>query len=93
MVRLVHYTAQEFFEKHPVLEPTTARQRITNACITYLSLGTFDTGPCANNPALWQRFEEYPLLRYATQEWGNHARGSAERSCKILSYNSFIAKE
>ena len=65
VVRLVHYTAQEFFEKHPVLDPTIAQQIITNACITYLSLDVFDTGPCVNNQALWQRFEEYPLLCYA----------------------------
>ena len=84
VVRLVHYTAQEFFEKYPVLDPTIAQQRITSACIMYLSLNVFDTGPCADNQALWQRFEEYPLLRYAAQEWGNHARGSAERSCNLI---------
>ena len=82
VVRLVHYTAQEFFEKHPVLDPTIAQQRITNACIAYLSLHIFDTGPCADNQTLWQRLEEYPLLRYAAQEWGNHARGRAEGPCR-----------
>ena len=83
-VRLVHYTAQEYFESYPLWPRTVTEERISRACIAYLSLDCFGEGPCADNKTLKRRFKKYPFLRYATLNWGNHARGPPEDSCKDL---------
>ena len=81
-VRLVHYTTQEYFESNPLYPRTIIQERITRACIAYLSLDHLKEGPCVDNRTLINRFKRYPFLRYAALNWGNHARGLPERSCK-----------
>ncbi|KAL8689137.1 MAG: hypothetical protein Q9218_005122 [Villophora microphyllina] len=90
LVRLVHYTIQVYFESKPVLQLSTAYKTMTKTCITYLSLEPFQKGPCKNNEALRDRFEVYPFVRYAAQNWGIHARGEAELVCcdKIVEFLS-----
>lgn len=83
-VRLVHYTTQEYFESNPLWPRTITEERISGACIAYLSLDCFGEGPCADNKTLKHRFRRYPFLRYAALNWGNHARGPPEDSCKDL---------
>ena len=89
-VRLVHYTTQEYFEKNPLRPLVVAQESITKACLAYLSLDNFSQGPCADNEALRLRFQQFPFLRYAAVNWGNHARGQPEESCKenVLQYLS-----
>ena len=90
VVRLVHYTTQEYFERNPLRPLAGAQESITKACLGYLSLDTFSQGPCNYNEELRLRFQKYPFLRYAAVNWGNHARGQSEDSCKeyILNYLS-----
>ena len=83
-VRLVHYTTQEYFESYPLWPRTITEEQISRACIAYLSLDCFGEGPCADNETLKHRFKRYPFLRYAALNWGNHARGPPEDSCKDL---------
>ena len=83
-VRLVHYTTQEYFESYPLWPRTITEERISKACIAYLSLDCFGEGPCTDNETLKHRFKRYPFLRYAALNWGNHARGPPEDSCKDL---------
>ena len=95
-VRLVHYTTQEYFERNPLRPTPSAQVAITQSLIAYLSLRPLQQGPCADNEALEQRFQRYPLLRYASQNWGTHARGLPESSCKdkilqLLSSNPLLA--
>lgn len=89
-VRLVHYTTQEFFERNPLCPLVVAQESITKACLAYLSLEAFSQGPCTENERLRLRFQRYPFLRYAALNWGSHASGQAEDSCKedILKYLS-----
>ncbi|KAG5766775.1 hypothetical protein H9Q72_005147 [Fusarium xylarioides] len=46
---------------------------IANKCLSYLLLEDFQYGCCTNNE-LEKWFEDYPLLRYASQYWPLHAR-------------------
>ena len=89
-VRLVHYTTQEYFEKNPLRPLKVAQEVMTKACLAYLSLEDFSHGPYFDNEGLRHRFQRYPFLRYAAVNWGNHARGQSEDSCKedILTYIS-----
>ncbi|KAF3205365.1 hypothetical protein TWF106_001130 [Orbilia oligospora] len=45
-MRLVHYTAQEYFEDHPQALSPNCHNDILEVCATYLSYDIFETGPC-----------------------------------------------
>ncbi|KAF5643137.1 ZDHHC-type palmitoyltransferase 6 [Fusarium sp. NRRL 52700] len=46
---------------------------IANKCLSYLLLENFQDGCCTHDD-LEKKFEEYPLLHYASQYWPLHAR-------------------
>jgi ankyrin repeat protein len=70
-VRLVHYTLQEYLQRsRPTLFPR-AQTIITRVCLTYLSLE--DDIICGDGQA-GQVLERWPLLRYAAENWGHHAK-------------------
>ncbi|KAL8858999.1 MAG: hypothetical protein Q9178_004480 [Gyalolechia marmorata] len=81
-VRLVHYTAQDYLERNPVIDPASAQAQMTETCITYLSLNNISQEPCTEYSDLRSRCEPYPFVRYAAENWGNHARGDAEETCR-----------
>lgn len=83
VIRLVHRTAQEFFERRRGVIFPSAEKEIALVCATYLSLGTFDTGVCLTRVALEQRLRSYPFYRYAAQNWGHHARTALVASSSI----------
>ncbi|KAL9118809.1 MAG: hypothetical protein Q9187_004635 [Circinaria calcarea] len=80
IIRLVHYTTQEYFE----LERTraryfpTAHADIAKTCLTYLSFTTFADGSCSDLYELTDRCKTYPFLEYAAAKWGHHAHASSE---------------
>ena len=82
LVRLIHYTAQEYFDRNPILTPSSAQEKITKTCISYLLLSDIAQGPCSNRRAMLQRFSSKPFLRYAAKNWGIHAQGEPELACK-----------
>ncbi|KAI9771508.1 MAG: hypothetical protein M1840_002128 [Geoglossum simile] len=66
IIRLVHYTTQEYFERTWTTwfpDPQTA---ITKICVTYLSFDTFETGFCPTGGEFRARLELNPLYDYAT---------------------------
>ena len=91
LVRLIHYTAQEYFDRNPIIALLSAQEKITKNCVSYLLLGDIALGPCRNNTAMLKRFESKPFLRYAATKWGIHARGEPELTCRktilLLTYN------
>ncbi|KAF3287442.1 hypothetical protein TWF970_007167 [Orbilia oligospora] len=91
IIRLVHYTAQEYLKAHAFwIDPGPQEnviqnndismihihRHITETCITYLSFDAFQTGYCSSNSEFTTRLKLYPLYRYAAQNWGNHARAA-----------------
>jgi hypothetical protein len=69
-VRLVHYTAQQYFEQFHSQKLVQARVSITNISLKYLTLPNFSSGICMTDKAMAQRLEEYPFLDYAAKHWG-----------------------
>ncbi|KAF2179090.1 hypothetical protein K469DRAFT_322187 [Zopfia rhizophila CBS 207.26] len=51
IIRLVHYTTQEYFERVRLEWDPGAQEEIAVACLTYLSFDTFRSGSCANDEA------------------------------------------
>lgn len=74
VVRLVHYTTQEFFERNWETMFPGSHAYIAKACITYVSLEYFDCGECSTRKALEERFAKFPLYLYSGRYWGSHAK-------------------
>jgi ankyrin repeat protein len=71
-IRLVHYTTQKFFEKSGGKWFPNGQEQLCESCLTYLSYDVFD-GYCENDEDFEKRLHDYPLYRYASQEWVHHA--------------------
>lgn len=78
IIRLVHYTAQEYFLKKRSIHFQNAEQEIAITCLTYLSFDNFREGYCETYEALESLLEENPLLDYAARHWADHAREVTE---------------
>jgi len=76
-VRLVHYTVQEYLAGVSSIRDG-AHTMIAKACLNYLSLDDFRTGPCNSQQSLNSVLERHSFLDYACRHWGNHCRTSFE---------------
>jgi ankyrin repeat protein len=73
-VRLVHYTAKEYFERKWTSWFPDGHNSIATTCVTYLSFDAFQSGMCLNDTDFEARLRQYPLYSYAAKNWGHHAR-------------------
>jgi ankyrin repeat protein len=73
VIRLVHYTTQDYFERNRSRWFSTAEEDITGHCMTYLSFTTFDSGPCKDDGGFEERLEVYRLYTYSAKHWASHA--------------------
>ncbi|KAI9783675.1 MAG: hypothetical protein M1839_003523 [Geoglossum umbratile] len=83
IIRLVHYTTQDYFDRSRRDEFPTAQIEIASACLTYLSFDTFTNFNdlhYEDTEAMDNLLQENALLGYAAQHWGDHARGGAEEA-------------
>ncbi|KAI5462028.1 putative ankyrin repeat protein [Mariannaea sp. PMI_226] len=77
IIRLVHYTTQDYFERTQGRWFPDAHTDITRTCVTYLSYSIFDAGICKSDAEFVNRLQSNPLYEYAAQSWGHHARSSS----------------
>ncbi|ETS78724.1 hypothetical protein PFICI_08577 [Pestalotiopsis fici W106-1] len=84
VVRLVHYTTQEFFEDQGRSYLPDAHDEIASTCVTYLSFEAFKSGPCTERRDLEERLIHFPLYDYSSRFWGFHAQYSQD--VKALHY-------
>ena len=87
-LRLVHYTAQEYFSRNwSTLFPCTDAM-IAEICLTYLCFEDFRSGPCDSDHDMQARLEQYPLLNFAAQHWAQHIRAVNNTSLdwKVLEF-------
>lgn len=77
VIRLSHYTAQEYFEQTRKQWFPHAKNDIAKICITYLSYDTFGTGISLTDTAFETRLQSFQLYDYAAHNWGHHARESS----------------
>jgi ankyrin repeat protein len=90
IIRLVHYTAQQYFKRtqgkwFPQIETNMAA-----ICCTYLSFEQFGSGIWLEDKQLQQREEDNVLYSYAAHNWGLHAR---EDSTLIPEVATFLDKQ
>ena len=78
VVRLVHSTAQAFFDNTKEALFPEADAEIARTCLHYLSFAVFREGYCSTDIEFRSRLQRFPLLRYAAKHWGDHLRGKKE---------------
>ncbi|KAK4213862.1 ankyrin repeat-containing domain protein [Rhypophila decipiens] len=74
IVRLVHYTTQEYFDRERKMWFPSADDDMAAVCLRYISMPVFEQGICASWPEFDLRMVRYPLYSYAAGYWGHHAR-------------------
>ncbi|KAI4116523.1 MAG: hypothetical protein LQ338_007701 [Usnochroma carphineum] len=76
IVRLVHFSAQNYFEKHREKWFSDGHTMLARNCVTYLSYETFEAGACSGldeREDFDKKVEQYPLIDYSCSYWGFHA--------------------
>ena len=84
IVRLIHYTLQEYLRAHPGLF-STVHSTMAETCLSYLNsqqIGAFSTSP---SPDL----RDTPFLEYSSLYWGVHAKKELSDSAKSLALRLF----
>ena len=74
IIRLVHYTTQDYFEQTRLVWNPSAQEEIAVATLTYLSFDTFRSGSYASTATLERRLAEYPFYGYLATYWSEHVR-------------------
>ncbi|KAL2802387.1 hypothetical protein BJX63DRAFT_426090 [Aspergillus granulosus] len=74
IIRLVHYTTQDYFQRTQQNWFPNAEAEVAATCIAYLSFSAFATGHCYTDESFESRVEANALFSYAACNWGHHAR-------------------
>ncbi|KAI0126620.1 ankyrin repeat-containing domain protein [Xylariales sp. AK1849] len=85
IVRLVHHTAQDYFERTQQRWFPEAYAVVTRTCITYLSFEEFESGVTQTMWEFEKRLKLHPFYDYAANNWGHHAHVSKSWS-DVLSF-------
>lgn len=74
-VSLVHYTAQEYFDRHQEILFEPIKSNIAQTCLTYLSFDAFqDNATQSTTLRARDLTHDHPFLSYVAQHWGDHVR-------------------
>ena len=73
IIRLVHYTTQEYFEQTQTHWFPNIETDITTTCITYLSFNVFERGFCQTDEEFEEQSQSNLFFNYAARNWGRHA--------------------
>ncbi|KAF4993380.1 hypothetical protein FGRMN_6530 [Fusarium graminum] len=74
IIRLVHYTTQEYLKQTRERWFQDPESVIATTCVTYLSFTVFETGFCTTTHKFEERLRSSPFYDYAAHNWGHHAR-------------------
>ncbi|KAL6695051.1 hypothetical protein J3F84DRAFT_399908 [Trichoderma pleuroticola] len=86
VIRLVHYTTQEYFNQTRKRWFPDADSIMADTCAAYLSLNAFESGPCQDSYDYFKRLESNPFYRYAAYNWGHHARKASKLCNKVMEF-------
>ncbi|KFY03637.1 hypothetical protein O988_01345, partial [Pseudogymnoascus sp. VKM F-3808] len=86
IIRLVHYTAQEYFERKQKDWFPEGETDIANTCVTYLSFDSFKSGLCPTDEEFEARLRENAMYDYAARNWGHHARKASLTSQVMMEF-------
>jgi ankyrin repeat protein len=74
IIRLVHYTTQEYLEQTVDTWCPDGQLHIATTCLSYLALDVFQDDECYKPRKLATTLTRHPFLSYASKYWGHHAK-------------------
>lgn len=86
IIRLVHYTTQEYLERKKDILFPSAENEISMSCVTYISFDTFGSGICESDETFEERLESYPFYPYAVHHWGDHVRATKNMHPGVIGF-------
>lgn len=96
IIRLVHYTTQEFFERTKRIWLPKAENYVAEVCTSYLSCSAFKSGWCHNLEDLERRIRSFQFYPYTVRNWHHHVNVSdfspshATFLAKTTNFHAFI---
>ncbi|EMD88006.1 hypothetical protein COCC4DRAFT_51902 [Bipolaris maydis ATCC 48331] len=84
VIRLVHYTTQEYLERIQNKWNPGGQLNMASTCLTYLSFDIFKTGSCSSDEEFKERLRKSQFLDYAAKHWGEHASATEGETALIL---------
>ena len=86
IIRLVHYTTQEYFDRTWQKWFPNAPADIATICVTYLSFDKFEGGSCQSDDEFEEQLRSNQLYGYASRNWGHHAREASMLIPEVMSF-------
>ncbi|KAL9626490.1 MAG: hypothetical protein Q9204_007261, partial [Flavoplaca sp. TL-2023a] len=89
VIRMVHYSAQEYFSANRQTHFPCGHKDIATVCLKYLASNLFSNGRRKNKQEVKVQCAENPFLDYAAQFWGFHTRMSgpnADMTSEVLAF-------
>ncbi|KAJ6264531.1 ankyrin repeat [Drechslerella dactyloides] len=83
IVRLIHFTTQEYFNQTRNTWFPDAQKYIATVCVTCLSYETFYTGFKETAKDFAAKIQSNALYIYAAQNWGHHIRESSNGTASL----------
>lgn len=88
IIRLVHYTTQDYFERTQRFWFPNAELDILKTCMTYLSFEIFESGFCTYGSEFEARLQSNPLYEFAAQNWVYFAKKKPDAQHQIAEFLS-----
>ncbi|KAF1962050.1 ankyrin [Byssothecium circinans] len=79
IIRLVHYTTQDYLKGIREKWNPSAQLDIASTCLTYLCFKTFRSGSCASDGEFESRLEQNTFLDYSARYWREHTATVQEK--------------
>jgi ankyrin repeat protein len=83
IIRLVHCTTREYFERVRLDWNPSTQKDIAAACLTYLSFDTFRSGSCSSDELFNHRLAENAFFDYSAHYWSEHLRPIQNSSLQL----------
>jgi ankyrin repeat protein len=95
IIRLVHYTTQEYFERISSRLNPDGELEIAETCLTYLSFSVFESGSCTTDEEFEERLCQHEFLDYAAKHCGEHIRSVeakvAHLACTLVIHSGIFS--
>lgn len=86
IVRLAHYTTQEYLVQTRQKWFPAAESTLAKTCLTYLSFACFGTEHPNPQNDYNEQLQQDPFYPYAAYHWGKHALEAPETECDVLQF-------
>lgn len=86
IIRLVHYSTQEYFQRTQSQWFPNAEIDIATICVTYLSFDIFESGFCESDSEFEERLQSNKFYDYAAHKWGHHSRKASNVCQEVIDF-------